>query len=341
MTAKLPILTVASRCVLAFALIGSATAGELTATDIISVGDTGIREAGYNILASPSADRVEKELAAFRPKPGTFWPGPYWKAEKTVGYYLYSLTLRVEGPRDDVHMTINMPICATPTSYARREVMTSGPLWTKKVAVPGGQLFLCEEEGMLTTQYALEGRFPSSAEKLTALLNEIETHRETMYRASCDVLDSIKAEARGLEKKWAERQRRLEEARREANVLAYFQSLSAFELKIQTQMLLLDQFGDMTILQMIPLAESNVAQHLWEEMHPSTLEYLVPGAEKMPQRKLLRALMDNPMYMSEVALKVARMCAGELQRKAFGYWEQQSERIAETMTPAQAAELFK
>ncbi len=341
MTAKVSAPTVASWCLFAFGFMVSATAGELTATEIISVGDTGLREAGYKILASPSADRVENELAGFRPKPGTFWPGPYWQAEKTVGYSLRRLTLRVEGPRDDLHMRIDMPICATTTSYARREVMTRGSLWTKKVAVPGGRLFLCEEEGMLTTRYALEAKFPSSAEKLTALLNEIETQRESMYRASRDVLDGIKAEARGLEKKWAERQRRLEEAKRQANLLAYFQSLSPFELNIQTQMLLLNQFGDMTILQMIPLAQSNVAHHLWEEMHPSTLEYLVPGAKKMPLRELVRALMESPMYMSQVNNRVARMCAGELQAEAFGYWVAQSRTIAETMTPAQAARLFK
>jgi len=82
-----------------------------------------------------------------------------------------------------------------------------------------------------------------------------------------------------------------------------------------------ERWEKMPIEEMEKWARLHIAKTLHQQMHPQTLEYLVPGHRQLSEDQLIRALMKRPMYMDEVENALMRMTHGEMRGAAETEWE--------------------
>ena len=88
-----------------------------------------------------------------------------------------------------------------------------------------------------------------------------------------------------------------------------------------------ERWEKMPIAEMEKWARLHIAKTLHQEMRPSTLEYLVPGHRQLAEKELIRVLMKNGMYMSQVEDRLARMTHGEMRGAAQTEWENYTTRM--------------
>ena len=87
-------------------------------------------------------------------------------------------------------------------------------------------------------------------------------------------------------------------------------------------------------------ATAGEARTLWEQMKPSTLSRLVPGAEDMTDKQLTAALGGNQEYMRAVRRAVANMNAGELRRTAKTGYDLSGKEMLDAWRKPQEASLL-